>query len=99
MGGILETGEVFYGNCAVWQQEYVLLGVMLLLSLVARGQQAFMILAAALVAGFYGFEGYEQFIEGEQCGPYASELNILLAATLIAAAGLALEHQLRSNHK
>lgn len=93
VGAILETFEVLNGSCAVWQQEYLLLAILLLLSLVARGHKILMVLAALGIIIFYGFEAYEQFYEGEQCSPMASALDPLLATTLLAAAGLALGHQ------
>ncbi len=99
IGALLEGVEVYQSACAVWQQELLLLAILLLLSLVARGHEVLMSLAALGLLGFYGLEMYEIFVEGEQCGNLASALNPLLAITLLAAAGLALGHQLDGEHK
>jgi hypothetical protein len=72
----------------------MLLAALLLLALVARGHEILMVFAGLGVLGFYGLEMYEIFFEGEKCGAFASELNPLLGILILAAAGLALGHQL-----
>lgn len=97
VGAMLETAEVVWGVCQTWQQEYLLLAGLLLASLVARGHELLTALAAALVLGFYSVEAYEIWVESELCSPMAAELNPLLAANLLALAGLALGHQLNDS--
>ena len=99
IGAVLEGVEISQGACGVWPQEYLLLAILLSLSLVARGHEILITLAGLGVLGFYGWEMFEIFVEGEQCGNLASALNPLLAVTLLAAAGLALGHQCDSSHK
>jgi hypothetical protein len=94
----LEGVEIYEGACAVWQQEYMILVSLLLMSLVARGHEILMTLAGLGVLGFYGFEMYEIFWEGEQCGAFAYELNPLLSVLVLTAVGLALGSQLDGKH-
>ncbi len=98
-GAILEGVEVWQGVCAVWQQEFLLLAALLLASLIGRGHEILIVLTAFGVIVFYGFEAYEIFVEGARCGPFASELNPLLAINLLALAALALGSQLNDEHK
>ena len=80
----IEIFEIIQGSCAIWQQEFLLLAIIGILSLSVRNLKISYLATAGLLF-IYAEEFYEQFIEFEVCGFAASELTPLLIVALIAA--------------
>lgn len=84
LSAVVEIFEVAQGSCAIWQQEFLLLAIIGVLSFSVRNLKISYLATAGLLY-IYTEEFYEQFIEFEVCGFAASELTPLLIVALIAA--------------
>ena len=84
VNSIIEVFEVIRGSCAVWQQEFLLLAIIGIMSLSVRNPKISYLATVGLLI-IYAEEFYEQFIEFEVCGFAASELNPLLIIALLSA--------------
>jgi len=84
LSALIEIFEVVRRTCNVWQQEFLLLAIIGVLSFSIRNKKISYIATLGLLF-IYAEEFYEQFIEFEVCGFAASELTRLLIVTLIAA--------------
>jgi hypothetical protein len=83
-GAFVEIGEIINGSCAVWQQELMILAIIAILGLSVKNKMV-SYLALAVLLGFYGIEGYEQFVESEMCSASATELTPLLVSAILSA--------------
>ena len=72
------------GSCAIWQQEFLLLAIIGVLSFSVRNPKISYLATVGLLV-IYAEEFYEQFVEFEICGFAASELTPLLIVALISA--------------
>ncbi|MFA6090853.1 MAG: hypothetical protein WC774_03695 [Candidatus Gracilibacteria bacterium] len=81
---IIEISEIIRGSCNVWQQEFLLLAIIGVLSFSVRNKYISYFATLGLL-GIYADEFYEQFVEFSVCGFAASELTPLLIVALIVA--------------
>ncbi len=81
---IIEISEIIHGSCNVWQQEFLLLAIIGVLSLGIRNLKISYLATAGLLF-IYADEFYEQFVEFSVCGFAASELTPLLIVALLSA--------------
>lgn len=84
VSAVVEIFEVVHGSCSVWQQEFLLLALIGVLSFSVRNRKISYLATLGLV-GIYIMEFYEQFVEFEKCSFAASELTPLLLVALLAA--------------
>lgn len=81
---IIEISEIIRGSCNVWQQEFLLLAIIGVLSFSIRNKYVSYLATLGLL-GLYADEFYEQFVEFSVCGFAASELTPLLVVTFLSA--------------